>query len=248
MNQKEGFSVVYKEDALLNKVYLNEKIYDNFYTYIYDDVMLTIPYAIELIQQVKPYLHNNSHTLCMGSRTGHMVQLLSESTKVTGLDSSKSMIKMSQYKYPKNDYVYGSYIDTSLFQSNKFSHVILPPLIVHTIPNFKEICYVVKEWTIHSGYFFVCFTDLRKFPIHNMVNHNPSSYFTSNYQYSVEIENEHLIETIKDSNGITRTNKQELYEYTESRLIQQARPSGFVHIKTLRFETIPISVCIFQHK
>lgn len=248
MNEKEGFSVIHKEEGLQNKVYTNEKIYDNFYTYIYDDVMLTIPYSIELIQMVRPYLYNNSHTLTMGSKTGHMVQLLSETTKVTGLDNSKSMIKMSQYKYPNNRYMYGSYMDSSLFQPNTFSHVILPFLTVHTIPNFKELCYIVKEWTVHSGFFFVCFADFRSFPVRKIVNHHPSDYFASTYQYSVEISDHKMIESIKDSNENERTNRQDLYEYTEYALIQQARPSGFVHVKTLRYDSLPLSICIFQHK
>jgi len=248
MNEKEGFSVIHKEDGLINKTYTNEKIYDNFYTYIYDDVMLTIPYSIELIQMIKPYLYNNSHTLCVGSRTGHLVQLLSDTTKVTGLDNSKSMVKMSQYKYPTNNYVYGSYMESSLFPSNKFSHVIVPLLTVHTISNFKELCYILKEWTVHSGFLFVCFADLRKFPVHKMVNYYPSSYFSSNYQYKIEFANHKLIETIQDSNENERTNEQFMYEYTESSLINQARPSGFMHLKTLRYESLPLSVCIFQHK
>jgi hypothetical protein len=248
MNEKEGFSVLRKEEGILNKVYTNEKIYDNFYTYIYDDIVLTIPYLIELIQMVRPYLHNNSHTLCLGSRTGHLVQLLSETTKATGLDSSKSMVKMSQYKYPNNEYVYGSYMNSSLFQSNKFSHVILPLWTIHTIPNFKELCYIVKEWTIHSGFFFVCFADFRKLPAYKLVNHNPSSYFTSNYEYNLEIKDNMLVETIQNSNGVERTNKQDLYHYTEMNIIQQARPAGFTHVKTLCYESIPLSVCILQHK
>lgn len=246
-NEKEGFTVVH-EEGLKSKVYTNELIYDNFYTYIYDDVALTIPYSIELIQLIRPYLHNNSYTLCMGSRTGHLVQLLSSSTKVTGLDQSTSMVKMSQYKYPNNHYVAGSYIDNSLFQQNKFSHVIMPHVTVHTLSNFKEVCYVVKEWLVHSGYFFVCFIDVHKFPVSNMVNHNPSEYFSTNYKYSIEIAGNTLIETIKDSNEKKRVSRQDLYEYTESSLIQQARPSGLIHVKTLHYESIPMCVCVFQHK
>jgi hypothetical protein len=246
--QKEGFSVVSKEDPLQSKIYRDEKIYDNFYTYIYDDVVLTIPYLIELIQIVRPYLHNSSHTLCIGSKTGHLVQLLKESTRITGLESSTSMVKMSQYKYPDNEFIRGDYTDTSLFASHKFSHAILPLLTIHTLPNFKEICYNVKEWTVHSGYFFVCFTDINKFPIYKMVNQDPSDYFKSKYDYSVELNNLKLTETIKDAAFKERTNIQQLYEYNEMSVIHNARAAGFSHITTLRFKSIPFSVCVFQNK
>lgn len=246
-SQKEGFSIS-KEDPLQSKIYRDEKIYDNFYTYIYDDVILTIPYLIELIQLVRPYLHNTSHTLCIGSKTGHIVQLLTESSRTTGLESSKSMVKMSRYKYPENEFVEGDYKDTSLFPAHRFSHVILPLLTLHTLPNFKEICYNVKEWTIHSGYFFVTFTDIRKFPIAKMVNHSPSDYFTSKYEYEVELLNNKLTEIIKDASFKERTNIQQLYEYTEMTLINYARVAGLAHVTTLRYSSVPFSVCVFQNK
>jgi hypothetical protein len=248
MNEKEGFSIVHKEDGIQQKTYRNEKIYDNFYTYIYDDVVLSMPYLIEMIEKISPYLQNNSHTLCIGSKTGHLVQLLSKTTRVTGLESSKSMVKMSQYKYPENEFVHGYYLDSSLFQPNKFSHVILPMLTIHTMSNFKEFCFVVKEWTVHTGFFFVTFADLRKLPVYKLVNHYPSSYFNSNYQYSIEFKDNKMIETITDTNRVERTNEQEMYEYTESSIINLARPSGFIHVKTLQYEKIPLSICIFQHK
>ena len=39
MSEKEGFSNSQSDELLQNRVYANEKIYDNFYTYIYDDVV-----------------------------------------------------------------------------------------------------------------------------------------------------------------------------------------------------------------
>ena len=47
---REGFAVIQTEDTLLTKVYKNENIYDNLYTFVYDDVVLSIPYSVELIK------------------------------------------------------------------------------------------------------------------------------------------------------------------------------------------------------
>jgi ubiquinone/menaquinone biosynthesis C-methylase UbiE len=248
LNEKEGFSLYVKQEVFQPKIYRNEKIDDSFYAYNYDDMNLTVPYSIELIQMIHSYFQMQGKTLCLGSKTGHMVQLLSKTTKTIGLDPSIAMIKMSRYKYPKEEFVQGSYTDESLFPNHTFSQVILPLFTLHTIPNFKEVCIAVKEWTLHSGYFFVCFADIRTFPIYKLVNHHPSAYFTSQYNYTVEIKDHKKIETITDTQQQVRTNIQDLYEYNETTLIYEARNVGFTHIKTLHFETTPISVCVFQHK
>jgi len=62
---KEGFALIREEDKLQNKIYRNEKIYDNFYTYVYDDVILTIPYSVELIKLIHPYLYTYGESLCI---------------------------------------------------------------------------------------------------------------------------------------------------------------------------------------
>jgi len=248
MNQKEGFSLIIKGDGIQQKTYRNEKIDDPFYAYNYDDMILTVPYYIEFIQLIRSYFRKHGPTLCLGSKTGHLVQLLSETTQTIGLDPSIAMVKMSRYKYPKQEFVQGSYVDPSLFPNHKFSQVILPLFTLHTIPNFKELCLTVKDWTIHSGYFFVCFTDIRTFPVYKTVNHHPSEYFKSNYNYTLEWKDHTQTETITDTNGITRTNLLDLYEYSEQTILYESRNAGFTHVKTLSFESIPMSICVLQHK
>jgi hypothetical protein len=248
LNEKEGFSLYVKQEVFQPKTYRNEKIEDSFYAYNYDDIMLTVPYSIELIQMIHTYFQMQGRTLCLGSKTGHMVQLLSKTTKTVGMDPSIAMIKMSRYKYPQQEFIQGSYTDDSLFPNHTFSQVILPLFTLHTIPNFKDLCIAVKQWTVHSGYFFVCFADIRTFPIYKLVNHYPSNYFTTHYEYTVEIKDHQKIETITDTQQKTRTNIQDLYEYNEKTLVYEARNVGFTYVTTLHFESMPMSVCVFQHK
>ena len=197
---------------------------------------------------IQPYFYTYGETLCIGSKTGHLVQLLSSSTKTTGLESSKSMVAMSRYKYPENHFVNGPYDKSSLFSANKFNHIIIPQLTLHTLSNFRDICNTIKGWTVHGGYLFVCFTDIRTFPIYKLINHAPSSYFTSNYEYTVELKENQLKETLKDASFHERTNIQQMYPYTEQQIVYDAKASGFAHIKTLKYGTIPLSVCVFQYK
>jgi len=245
---KEGFALIREEDKLQNKIYRNEKIYDNFYTYVYDDVILTIPYSVELIKLIHPYLYTYGESLCIGSKTGHLTQLLSKSTTTTGLESSSSMVMMSKYKYPDIPFVQGDYTKKSLFSANKFNHVIIPQLTLHTLCQFRPLCSTIKDWTVHGGYLFVCFTDIHTFPIYKLINHSPSDYFTSNYEYTVELKDNQLKETFRDKSFKERTNLQQLYSYTEKQIIYEARAEGFLHIKTLRFNSIPMSICVLQYK
>ena len=248
MQQKEGFSLIVKQDGIQQKTYLNEKIDDSFYAYNYDDMNLTIPYYIELIQKIHSYFHIHGRTLCLGSRTGHLVQLLSKTTHTIGVDPSIAMVKMSHYKYPKQEFIQGSYLDPSVFPDHRYSQVIMPLFTLHTLPHLKEVFVHVKNTLIHSGYFFVCFVDIRTFPVYKKVNHHPSEYFRSNYDYTVEWKDQQEIETIIDKKGTIRTNLRDLYLYNASTLLYEARNAGFTHVKTLTFDSIPMSIAVLQYK
>ena len=64
-----------------------------------------VPYEISMIELMAPYFKSNNNCLCIGSKTGHIVQLLSENMNVTGVDKSYEMVKMAEYKYPNNKYI-----------------------------------------------------------------------------------------------------------------------------------------------
>ena len=245
LTQKEGFTME-KDEPFKGKVYRNEKIYDPFYAYNYDDIMLTVPYLIEMVQKIVPYFHVSSKTLCLGSKTGHLVQLLSSTVRAVGVDSS-AMVDLSRYKYPDLEFVKGK-VEPELFPRNSFGQVIVPLWNIHTIPNLNDLFYTLKEWTIHSGYLFVSFIDIKTFPVYKLVNQNPSEYFKENYEYSIEKVNNQLVETIQDRTLKTRKNIQDLYPHSETTLIYAARNTGFSHVMTIPFENIPMSICVFQHK
>ena len=76
LSNKEGFTTN-TQYIMTDKVYLDDNIYDNFYTYHYDDMIVTIPYYEELIKMTKHYLYQDSLALCIKSRNGHFVEMLS---------------------------------------------------------------------------------------------------------------------------------------------------------------------------
>jgi SAM-dependent methyltransferase len=226
-----------------DKVYLDDKIYDNFYTFYYDEMIISVPYYEELISLVRHHLYEGL-ILCLNSRNGHLVQLLPNSV---GLDNSKSMIKMAKYKYPDNIYVLGSPLKKATFQENKFTHIICPLLTIHTIKDINQLFNNVSDWLVHTGIFIICVADIDTFPLYKMVNHNPSPCFSSNYNYSTEISNHTLIEKITDVNYKTRKNIQTLYNYDEKTIISKCKPYG-LHVKETYKMSIPFTVIVFQKK
>jgi hypothetical protein len=242
VTQKEGFEGK-TLDLFHGKVYRNEKIYDPFYAYNFDDMVLTMPYLVETVQKIFPYFHTGK-TLCVGSKNGHIVQLLSNSISTVGLESSRAMVELSQYKYPELDFVQG---DLSIFPSHHFRQIVVPLWNIHMIQKLSDFLYSVKEHLIHTGYLFISFINLKTFPISRMVP-TPSEYFTLNYEYGVELKNNQLIETIRDRKSQVRTNIQDLYTYNEQSIIEAARSVGFTHVLSLPFDNVPMSIAIFQNK
>jgi hypothetical protein len=241
INTKEGFTVISDTNIMEDKVYLDDKIYDNFYTFYYDEMIITIPYYEELLILVREHLYDGL-ILCLNSRNGHLVQLLPNSI---GIDNSKSMIKMSQYKYPDNHYVLGSPLKKSAFKYNKFTHIICPLLYIHTIQNINDLFENVSDWLIYTGLFIICVANINTFPLHRLINHNPSPTF--DYTYSTEITNHKFVEKITDKNYKTRKNIQTLYDYNEKNIISKCKPYGLHLLQSYKM-SIPFTVLVMQKK
>ncbi len=246
-HKKEGFVIDYRNNNIMeNKVYVDQNIYDNFYSYIYDDVIVTIPYYEELINKTKDFLNSTSSVLCIGTKTGHLVQLLSNTVETIGLENSNSMVKMSKYKYPDNTYIYGNYLDEKLFSKNQFTHIYIPLLTIHTIYDLDLLFINLSEWVVHKGYIFITYSDLNHFPSHKLINYNPSNYFKNKYQYNLELDNNQIKETIKDDNYKVRTNIQHLVPYNINKINMYAKNNGFVNISILNYDNVPFKIAVYR--
>ena len=237
--KKEGFEDTNTEF----KTFLNENIYNNFYTKIYDNVIHTIPYETEVIKILSTYFGSNPNVLITGSRTGHNVQLLKETCEVTGLDNSKSMIEYSKNKYPENDYVYGSYTNKSIFQKNKFTHVICPLFTIYRV-DLDDYLDTMYDWLIHKGYLAIVYYK-DDFNISQLENLNPSKSFTLKYNYTIELNNNIIKETIVTKGGNKRINKLELNDI--SNLEEISKITGFKKIKVFDIPNINnVSMLLLQ--
>jgi SAM-dependent methyltransferase len=246
-NKIEGF-IGKEETPLLSGVknYYDENVYDAFYCYVYDDIMKTIPYLEEMVLLIKDLFSFNNNILCLGSKTGHIVELLSEGNSVVGLENSLSMIKMSKYKYPKNNYVYGNYLDNSLFSNNQFTHVLIPMLTIHTIPDLYILFQNLDKWVVHKGHIAIMYFDLSNFDPTILLNKNPSRYFNFNYNYKIEYKDGKLIDFISDSYSNKRTNVLKLNKIDRDELLNNARNNGFHFRYHKKMKTINSNLLILQ--
>ena len=236
--KKEGFE---QESESVFKTYMGD-IYDEFYTKIYDEVIHTIPYDTSIIKLLVPYFSSNNNCLCIGSKTGHIVQLLSGTINTIGLDKSYEMVKMSEYKYPNNKYLCGDYTTPFLFQNNTFTHIICPLFVLYTT-NVPILFQNANTWLVYHGYFAVVyFKD--GFNIQNIVNPNPSHYFKTNFKYNIELKNNKITEKITNKKNKVRTNIQYLTEFD---LNKSAKEGGFRKLKEYPIPELPFAfLVIFQ--
>jgi len=232
---KEGF-----EQSSVFKTFIGN-IDDEFYTKIYDEVIHMLPYEKTVIELLEPYFNNNTNCLCVGSKTGHIVQLLS-SINVTGVDKSYEMVKMSEYKYPSNKYIYGDYNSSFLFQQNTFTIILCPLFTIYTcdLPQFLSNA---NTWLVHQGY--LCVMHYKDgFNIKHIKNHYPSQYFKINYSYTIELDNNKLTEKIINKQNKLRTNIQYLNTIN---LDKSTTDAGFRKIKELDIPNFPfVFLSIYQ--
>jgi SAM-dependent methyltransferase len=183
-----------KREGFENNTFIDNRIYDKFYSTLYDHIWNMIPFYTSQIELMKPYFASTNNLLCFDSKTGHMPQLMSKNMKVVGLDNSKDMIEISKKNYPTIPFIKGD-CNPSIFKNNLFTHIYCPLFSINTkdIDLFIEC---VDKWLLPKGYLFiVTYTNL---------NISKFVFPESIVKYDIEINN-NIIEKISFNNK-TRKN------------------------------------------
>lgn len=244
----EAFTIDNKTNLFINeyKTYKDERIYDDFYSYIYDDLFLTLPYIQEFIESLSNTLNGNSNVLCIGSKNGHIVQLLSKEVTVCGIENSSSMIKMSKYKYPDHIYLYGNYLDNSLFKENRFTHIILPMITINTVEDIHQLFNNIQKWLIHNGYLIIMLIDLENIEISNLINKTPSSFFKNSFDYDIQLSKNNITDHIRNKQGYERTDIQSIYYHKEDKIIYNAQLNDLKYKYSKKMNNINSKILYFQ--
>jgi SAM-dependent methyltransferase len=241
-SQSDNYSL--KEETL---------IYDDFYTQIYDDLMLpqtsseyNVSKIIEMTEPSKQY----SVFLDVGSGTGHTVNTLrKKGFQAHGIDQSKAMIGFSQTKFPDISVKCGNVENPITYDRGTFTHILCTEKTIYEFENksiFFQNCYF---WLQQNGYLIVHLVERNKFnPIIPSGNptmlDNPQKYsenritdtlidfinfqYKSTYDFSKTDKVIHK-ETFTDTKtNVVRENEKTLYIEPIETVLLLANKYGFI--------------------
>lgn len=176
-NKKEGFSTIHNSN-----VRFNDNIVDDFYVDIYYDIY-DININKLIAKNIIKLIKNNSNILCIGSKSGHMLELLSK-VNIVGIENNDSFIKKSKKLYNHN-VVKGNYNNINLFNNN-FTHIIIPLFVIHLHKDLDYFFKTMYKWVEYNGYVSIIY--LSNWNDYNiLLNEQPSFLFNSKYKYKIEI-------------------------------------------------------------
>lgn len=145
----------------------NNDIYDSYYAMIYDDIYKSKPRVEFEYKQIVDMTHptkENSVFLDVGSGTGNLVnKLTSEGYPAYGIDESRAMVEVAQYKYPKIDTKCGNAMDAMSYDRGMFTHILCMNFTVYHFQDkagFLRNCY---NWLMPNGYLIVHLVDRSKY-------------------------------------------------------------------------------------
>lgn len=136
-----------------NKTFIDNRMYDTFYSKLYDHIWNMIPFYKVQIELMQPYFNTTNNFLCFDCKTGHMPQLLSNNMKVVGLDDSKEMIDIAMKNYPKIPFIKGD-CNPSIFKKNLFTHIYCPLFSINT-KDLELFFECVDKWLVPKGILFI---------------------------------------------------------------------------------------------
>lgn len=228
--KKEGFSMNTIEDI----------------SHLYDEMFYIIPFYEELIYSIKDYLYPHSQSLCINSKNGHIVKLLSSHSKTSGLESCSHLKKCSQDKYNDLSFYNGSWSNRNLFLPEQFNHIIVPINEIHTIDNIELFLENCNYWLKRNGRLFVSFTNVSTFDIKSLENKNNSYSFNSQYKFHHNLENNLYSQELYFKNKKIYRNVQPLHNNELTIFINQCKLEQFKLIEKKEKENY--TILIFEKK
>ena len=147
-----------------------DKIYDNFYAGIYDQLFY-IPEKNKFeLQELQGYFlsqyknRDNVAILDLGCGTGHHLKELARSyPHTTGIDQSQAMIDLAKNNSPKSHFVCNDFMDRSLFPAASFTHILSYYFTVYYVENKAALARNIYYWLKPGGVWAVHVVNRSKF-------------------------------------------------------------------------------------
>ena len=225
-------------ESKLQKGTTHETIFDEFYTFLLDDLFYDSEFFERFCKIILYYTNSvyNNH-LCIGIKHGgHMNEILKNNTAITSISKSMPLVKLCKYNYENNIYKYvDNYEKNSyIFGENEFTHISLIDNEIYYTANLNGLIYNISKWITNRGYLFIDvyhnINDLKQ----HLTNKDNGEYIKANYKYSNEIKNIdnnkfYFIEDIK-INDEEKKNYHELTYYSIEHLKYVAQQSDLTFI------------------
>lgn len=237
-------------------------LYDDFYSKIYDNLLVSSHkdrYIIKQLSEGNINLNNSSNILDIGCGTGNMTNELYKSgmVNVIGLDISKSMITQARKKYPDRTFVRGDALNRVLFPPNMFSHILCDYFTYYYFSNkhlFFKNCYY---WLRPDSYLLIHLVDKYKFdpvvpsanPLYlvnaqkyakNRITKSKVTFYGYDYssQFIVEDNKDKDVSIFKETfknkkSGAVRNQEHILYIEPMEVTIDIATSEGFIHVSRI---------------
>ena len=252
----EGFDEREKNKKEFTLV-VGKNIYDDFYSKIYDSLVMDQAKndfeIMNVINITKPTA--NSVFLDIGSGTGHHVgQLRDSKYDAVGIDISPSMNAIASKNYPESTFKTGDCLDTMMFASGSFSHILCLYFTIYYIKDKKLFFGNCNHWLSPDGFLILHLVDREKFdPIIPAGNPfkivSPQKYADEritktnvnfngfDYKAFFDFKNDNVSlfkETfVPKKNGKTRQNEHVFYMETHLEILTIAKSCGFKLIKKI---------------
>ena len=227
------------------------KIYDKFYSGIYDE-LLTSPARnqFEVLQVretlFKKYKGGKIAILDIGCGLGHQVDLFNQyKYNAKGLDLSQHMIERAKINYPLLEFKSGDMMDKTLYDPKSLTHITCFFYSVYYIEDVHQLFEGVNSWLKTGGYFVVHLVDKRKFdpvlekssgliPLYNPQKHSKKTktqlkFNDFKYEADWNLDSKPVIfsEIFRFSNDKIRKNRHSLYMFPMKKYVDTAEKTGF---------------------
>jgi SAM-dependent methyltransferase len=254
-SQVEGFEQKTNKFKMFTEI---PDIYDDFYISLYDDLVfskLKNDFEVtKIIKNTKPT--NESKILDIGSGKGHHVSsFVAHGFKSVGIDISPSMVKESKKTYPELKFKLADATNSSVFQSNEFSHITCFYFTIYYIQNKQLLFQNAIDWLMPGGYLIIHLVNRDRFdpilppgnPLSTVsvqkyakkrittttINFNEfvykSNFKLNNEVSSIDTPNAFMVESFKNNkNGNVRKHEHQLYMLTQSEILKIAKDVGFI--------------------
>lgn len=230
-----------------------DKIFDDFYCNIYDDLVYDEGKQNFEIKEIKRTtdLNKKSKLLDVGSGTGHHVGVLNkQNIDAEGVDKSSSMIAVARKKYPKSTYKKGDVMNSMTYEPLSFSHITCLYFTIYLMKNKSQFFKNTYEWLQPGGYLILHLVNRDQFdPILNTadplyivsaqkyakerITNSNVKFKDFQYKANFSLDKKNNLATFKetmkdDKTGNVRQNHHSLYMDTQKNILSLAKEVGFI--------------------